>query len=129
VRCCDVLESVAIWELGLPSSKRVASDAALEFPDMVVMMEVCWGVDRMVSRYGLGGRLFIQASCCDVIHKKGHIPLCIPYLVYVVKIFQAYVIGLDLRCIYVWYPRRLIDVFFFKRRAPYYRLCQYRKAK
>jgi hypothetical protein len=61
--------------------------------------------------------------------KSSHIPICILYLVYVVKIFQTYVIGLDLRCIYVWYPRRLIVVFFFKRRTAYYRLCQYRKAK
>lgn len=42
-RCCNVLESVTIWELGLPSSKRVASDAALVFPDMMAAALCYWG--------------------------------------------------------------------------------------
>lgn len=42
-RCCNVLESVTIWELGLPSSKRVASDAALVFPDMMAATLCYWG--------------------------------------------------------------------------------------
>lgn len=49
MRCCNVLESVTIWELGLPSSKRVASDAALVFRDM--MMALCyWGGEEMDRR-------------------------------------------------------------------------------